>query len=145
MNVSKSNIKDQASATDRSFAKTRLLVVDDDRFQLDAISEALHSLGLEDITLSDNGDDALGLLMADSSSFGLMLCDLQMPGMDGFQFMENVSKNGFSGSLIIVSGQSSDVLHSAALVAQLRRFSLLGTLRKPVQRSVLAKLLAKIH
>jgi len=123
----------------------KVLVVDDDRFQLEAISEALRSLGLDDITLSNSGDDAMGLLMADPSSYGLMLCDLQMPGMDGFQFMENVSKNGFSGSLIIVSGQSRDVLHSAALVAQLRRFSLLGTLRKPVQRSALAELLSKIH
>jgi CheY-like chemotaxis protein len=125
--------------------KKKVLVVDDDRFQLDAISEALHSLGVEDVTLSNSGDDAMGLLMADPRAYGLMLCDLQMPGMDGFQFMENVSKNGFSGPLIIVSGQSRDVLHSAALVAQLRRFSLLGILRKPVQRTALAELLSKIH
>ena len=121
----------------------RVLVLDDDQFQLDALGESLLSLGLKDVTLSMSGDEALRMVTTGGVPFDLMLCDLQMPGMDGFKFMENVSKNGFAGSLIIVSGQRSDVVHSASLVAQLRRFTLLGTLRKPVQRGALAQLLVK--
>jgi hypothetical protein len=41
-------------------------------------------------------------------------------------------------------GQRSDVLHSAGLVAQLRRFKLLGTLPKPVQKAALKSLLAAL-
>jgi CheY-like chemotaxis protein len=120
----------------------RVLVVDDDPLQLEINADLLRSFGIVDITTATSGDIALKAV--GRSAFDLMLSDLHMPGMDGFQFMEAVARNGFSGALIIVSGQSSDVMHSASLVAQLRRFKLLGTLGKPVQRSNLSELLAKL-
>ena len=41
-----------------------------------------------------------------ATSFNLMLIDLPMPGMDGFQFTESMTQLGYAGALIIVSGQS---------------------------------------
>jgi CheY-like chemotaxis protein len=120
----------------------RVLVVDDDPLQLEVNADLLRGFGIVDITTATSGD--LALKAVSRSAFDLMLSDLHMPGMDGFQFMEAVARNGFSGALIIVSGQSSDVMHSASLVAQLRRFKLLGTLGKPVQRANLLELLAKL-
>ena len=67
-----------------------------------------------------------------------------MPGMDGFQFMEAATKAGYSGALIIVSGQSDDVLHAASMVAKLRRFTLLGVVAKPVSRAALSELISKL-
>lgn len=124
----------------------RVLVVDDDPLQLEVNADLLRGLGVVDITTASSGDLALKAVTRaqGTAAFDLMLCDLYMPGMDGFQFMEAVARNGFSGALIIVSGQSSDVLHSASLVAQLRRFKWLGTLGKPVQRVNLAELMAKL-
>jgi CheY-like chemotaxis protein len=124
----------------------RVLVVDDDPLQLEINADLLRALGVVDITTAASGDLALKAVARaqGSSAFDLMLSDLHMPGMDGFQFMEAVARHGFSGALIIVSGQSSDVMHSASLVAQLRRFKLLGTLGKPVQRANLSELMAKL-
>jgi hypothetical protein len=34
-----------------------------------------------------------------------------MPGIDGFEFMAVVAKSGFNGALIIVSGQTKEVMH----------------------------------
>jgi response regulator of citrate/malate metabolism len=73
-------------------------------------------------------------------SFDLVLIDLHLPGEDGFHFMEGLAKTAYKGGLIIVSGQSQDVMRGAALVAKLRRFTLLGTLTKPVEREPLAAL-----
>jgi len=122
------------------------LVVDDDPFQLEVNSDLLKSLGIGDVSTAVSGSLALQAITKSKSrsGFDLMLIDLYMPEMDGFQFMAAAAQAGFAGHLLIVSGQSTEVLHSASLVAQLRRFKLLGTVQKPVDRSLLSDLLFKI-
>lgn len=124
----------------------RVLVVDDDPFQLEVIAETLRALGVSDIAIAASGELALQAVMKanKSAAFDLMVSDLHMPGMDGFQFMDAVARSGFYTALIIVSGQSSEVVHSASLVAQLRRFRLLGTLPKPIDKTQLDALVSKL-
>lgn len=133
----------KSPAVGKSRDALTVLVVDDDPFQLELIAETLRSLGVRDITEATSGDQALAAISAsrDGTPFDLMLSDLHMPGMDGFQFLASVAQGGFAGALIIVSGQTSDVLHSAALVAKLRRFTVLGSIAKPVDKEVLSGML----
>jgi CheY-like chemotaxis protein len=132
------------SATLPSRSQTRVLVLDDDSFQLDLISELLKSLGLTDLTCVTSTAEALRKFAGKSGSFDLVLIDLHLPGEDGFQFMEGLAKVDYKGALIIVSGQSQDVMRGAALVAKLRRFKLLGTLTKPLERESLAALIREL-
>lgn len=122
----------------------KVLLVDDDSFQLELISEILRGLGINSITQASSGAQALQAMSNKQQSFNLLVMDLHMPGMDGFQFMESVARDGFNGALIIVSGQSADVMRAASLVAQLRRFTLLGSVPKPVGRAALSELLSKL-
>ena len=122
----------------------KVLLVDDDSFQLEMISGILESLRVTDITQANSGEQALQKLSGGAQRFNLLLLDLHMPGMDGFKFMESLAKAGYSGALIIVSGQSDDVMHAASMVAKLRRFTLLGTVPKPVGRGALSALLDKL-
>jgi CheY-like chemotaxis protein len=133
-----------SSATPLNRSKARVLVLDDDSFQLDLISELLKSLGLIDLTCVTSTAEALRKIAGKSGSFDLVLIDLHLPGEDGFQFMEGLAKVDYMGGLIIVSGQSQDVMRGAALVAKLRRFKLLGTLTKPLERESLAALIREL-
>ena len=122
----------------------KALLVDDDSFQLELITEVLRSLGVTDVTQASSGEQALQQMSHQSQAFNLLLIDLHMPGMDGFQFMESVARTGYTGALIIISGQSNEVMHGASMVAQLRRFTLLGVVPKPVGRAALSEVLLKM-
>jgi len=128
----------------KAIGTLKVLVVDDDPFQLEFITEVLRSLGVSDITQAADTDQAVQAQQRfrSASPFDLLLCDLHMPGKDGFQLMEAMAGAGYKGAVIIVSGQSSSVVHSASLVAQLRRFRLLGTLQKPIDKPALSALLS---
>jgi len=128
----------------KSIGVLKVLVVDDDPFQLEFIADVLRSLGVHDITLAASSDQALQAQnrFKGVTPFDLLLSDLHMPGKDGFQLMEAMATAGYKGALIIVSGQDSTVMHSAALVAQLRRFKLLGSIKKPVDKAALSELLS---
>ena len=129
----------------RSVGQLRALVVDDDPFQRELLLDSLKEMGLDDVKLADSGDTALRLIMESRTvPFDLLISDLHMPGMDGFEFMAEVAQKGFKGALIIVSGQTSDVLYSASLVARLRRFNLLGMLAKPIDKSAMAVLVRQL-
>ena len=133
-----------SSATPLSRSQARVLVLDDDSFQLDLISELLKSLGFLDLTCANSTSEALRKIGGKPSNFDLVLIDLHLPGEDGFHFMEGLAKTDYTGALIIVSGQSQDVMRGAALVAKLRRIKLLGTLTKPLERESLAALIREL-
>jgi CheY-like chemotaxis protein len=129
-----------STAAPQSRSTAQVLVLDDDSFQLDLLTELLKSLGFANLTCVTSTAEALRKIAGQSDSFDLLLIDLHLPIEDGFQFMDGLARVDYKGALIIVSGQSSDVMRGAALVAKLRRFTLLGSITKPVAREALAAL-----
>jgi CheY-like chemotaxis protein len=63
-------------------ASMKLLIVDDSKFMRQAIETELEHLGLE-ISHAESGED--GLKMALSELPDLILLDVRMPGIDGFE------------------------------------------------------------
>ncbi|MFZ6849255.1 response regulator [Undibacterium sp. RuRC25W] len=121
-----------------------VMIVDDDDFQLEFVSDLLTDLGISNITTALGGQ--LGLSMFDSSKVkpDLLLCDIQMPDIDGFEFMKRLGDRNFTGGVILMSGQGAKVLYSASLVAQLARQNFLGTIEKPLQKEALLVAIQKM-
>ncbi|HVR81818.1 MAG TPA: hybrid sensor histidine kinase/response regulator [Luteimonas sp.] len=75
--------------TIQAMAPGRILVVDDQPANLRAVSALLSRSGYEVIT-AGNGDDAL--LLASEHVPDLLLLDMMMPGMDGFELLAQIKQ-----------------------------------------------------
>lgn len=75
-------------ADDSIFEGKRILIVDDDIRNIFALAQILEEKGIE-IVEAENGRDALNLLSRDAR-FDLILMDLMMPEMDGYQAMKTI-------------------------------------------------------
>ena len=64
---------------------TRILIVDDEETIRLALRKFLRSRGYE-VEIAGSGEQALQILAR--QSFSLMLCDVRMPGRDGFELLE---------------------------------------------------------
>ncbi len=77
-----------------------ILIVDDDRNFLLSLADGLRSLEEDlDILTAPNGEEAVQLL--DTSGIDLIVSDIKMPKMDGFELLAHVSRN-FPGLPVII-------------------------------------------
>jgi len=80
--------------------KTPVLIVDDEKNIRMTLSQALEALDLE-VETAMNGEEALTKL--GEKSFGLMLLDLRMPGMDGMEVLREVREARPDIKVIIIT------------------------------------------
>lgn len=68
-----------------------VLLVDDNKAEQTLISEAFKTLGIaNEIIIADNGVEALKYLESDEIQPMLILCDINMPEMDGLRLREEI-------------------------------------------------------
>lgn len=119
----------------------RVLVVDDDAFICRLLVRQLQALGCNQVTACEHAADAVELLEKAPDAFDLVLCDLQMPGMDGIEFIRHLVRLGFPGALVVVSGEDERILQGAERLAQAHRLRVPGVLFKPVSSERLQQIL----
>jgi CheY-like chemotaxis protein len=105
----------------------RIMVIDDDVETREALSGALTDVGCEVSTFAD-GARALAHLRSDAPLPGLILLDLMMPGIDGYQFREEQKKDPYLDAIPVV------VLTAAGLPVRVDAAKLLF---KPINLDVL--------
>jgi EAL domain-containing protein (putative c-di-GMP-specific phosphodiesterase class I)/DNA-binding NarL/FixJ family response regulator len=119
----------------------RALVVDDDLFARELLTAQLTQLGVEDVQTCDSGLAALERLGKRHANFDTLLCDLNMPGMDGIEFLRYLAQQRYRGDLLFVSVAEERTLQSAVTLAKEYGLSALGALRKPVDIAELRRFL----
>ena len=87
--------------------KKKILIIDDDSFLLDMYALKFSQNNFEVYTASD-GAQALEKLKA-PLKFDVLLVDIIMPNMDGFELLEKINKDGISkNSIKIVLSNKSE-------------------------------------
>jgi len=111
----------------------RVLVIDDDPLMLHAIELQLTRLNVTDVVICESASEGLMKVFdPHQSDFSLVICDLQMPVMDGVEFVRRLADGGYSGGLMLLSGEDARTLQAATLLAKTYRLNFLGSLSKPV-------------
>ncbi len=117
-------------------AATRVLVVDDDQQERLNLVEMISSMGHAAETAQD-GQEALEKIGL--APYDVILTDLMMPRMDGFQLLRTLLSRGDLTPAIVLTGFGS-IDQAVSVVHDLRAF---WFLEKPAQSAVLATLLER--
>lgn len=122
---------------------TDIIIVDDNEFQLKLLSHQLLMYGYKSVKTFDDGQTALNHMANQILDSTIVLLDLNMPNMDGLEFLQKLKETNYSGAILLVSGEDERIRQSAEKLAQSYNLLVLGNLGKPVQQGQLQKYLNK--
>ena len=73
----------------------RILAIDDSQTIRDIVTTTLYDNGFVDVETAVDGLDALNIVNEDEDGFDFFICDINMPNMDGSEFIINL-RNKFN-------------------------------------------------
>jgi EAL domain-containing protein (putative c-di-GMP-specific phosphodiesterase class I) len=129
-----------AGVTPGQRLQPRVLLLDDDPFMLAMQSRMLSSMGYPTIVTVGSAAAALLRLRRDPLAVDVILCDLNMPGMDGIEFLQKLTATQFRGNIILLSGEGLRIMHTVQRLLG-NQLVILGVLEKPAGRAALQALL----
>lgn len=121
------------------------LVVEDDDFQRRTVARMLRSLVASEVIEAGDGKQALRLMNGGAAPPDLVVCDLDMPEMDGMEFIRHLGQANSAASVIICSAQDRALLNSVDKMARAYGVRLLGVIEKPVTLQRLEDLIKMHH
>ncbi len=126
---------------ERDFSQLHVLVAEDGAFIRGVMSQLLKGLGVIHVTFATNGNEALEIVRGGELPVDVVLCDLQMPDMDGVELVRHAAEFPRPPAFAYISGAHAAMLSAAADLARNRGISVLGTIGKPASRAAIAAIL----
>lgn len=118
-----------------------VLLVEDSVSQREYMRQLCLTAGVTNIHEAANGHIALELLLNRETQFDLILCDLEMPDMDGIELLHKLASMDVQSAIAIISGREANLIASVELMAKADGLNVVGSLAKPVTLQNLKALL----
>lgn len=119
------------------------MVVDDDPILCEVAKTCFKKLGALDISVAHNGRDALDFVDLQGDPFSFVLLDLNMPVMDGVQFLRHLHRRNYQGSIGILGGEEPAMLSLSADLSKKLSLDVVGPIRKPPKVASLQDLISR--
>ncbi len=75
---------------DEAYGALTVMVVDDEEFSRKFVSRILESIGIGHVITAESGSVALGQLDETTGDVDLVICDIEMPEMTGYEFVRRI-------------------------------------------------------
>lgn len=115
---------------------TPLLICDDSNMARKQVARSLPDDWEVDISFATNGFEAIEAIKAGKGD--VLLLDLNMPEMDGYQVLETIMKEDLPTLTIVISGDIQPSAHE-----RVTKLGALDFIRKPVNKDKLTEILTK--
>ena len=119
----------------------RFLVAEDHDFQRGVLVRILQTLGAKAVHEAADGHGALKILRDPTRPVDIVISDLEMPGMDGMEFVRHLGETGVRVSIILASALERKLLASIATMSEAYGINLLGVVEKPITPAKLEALI----
>lgn len=127
---------------DPDIANLQILVVEDEKFMRQLVHRVLGEFGCHNIIEAEDGAEGYQSLVSVRPRINLVLLDLQMPRINGFQFLQRVRKEEDplvrDVPIVVLTGHAE--LENVAKAAQI---GIHGFLVKPVSKAAMEKQLRR--
>jgi EAL domain-containing protein (putative c-di-GMP-specific phosphodiesterase class I)/DNA-binding NarL/FixJ family response regulator len=125
-------------------SELKFLAVEDHEFQRGMLLKMLARLGATQVSAAADGYAALEIVMSPDAAIDIVISDLDMPGMDGLEFMRHVGEARIPVAIILASALESVLLDSVETMTRAYGVKILGVIQKPITLEKLAALI-KLH
>ena len=115
-----------------------ILVVDDEKVLRFILERILVDCGYQ-VVLAENGREAIDIYKKQADSIDLVVCDMVMPEMDGYECFLKLKSMNPEIKFMIASGFTKD-----NSIDELKRKGLNGFIKKPFKATIISKMIAEI-
>lgn len=120
-----------------------VLVVEDHEFQRRIAVRLLRACGAASVLEAADGAAALAAIEASPARIDLIVSDLQMPGMDGVEFLRNIAERKLVSSVIVASSLELSVIRAVEAMARGYGVTVIGAVEKPLTQDKLQPLILR--
>ncbi len=119
-----------------SFKNLHVLVVDDEPFARKFLIRILGTLGVLEISEAEDGVTAIERMQATETAVDLVICDVEMPNMGGYEFVRQLRFGVVEGSknvpVLMLTGKNVETNQEKARINKIS-----GFIKKPPDREVM--------
>jgi two-component system chemotaxis response regulator CheY len=118
----------EIKAEELGMSEIRTLIVDDSSVMRKIVERALRQAGLDPMTVHEAGSGTEGLELLKDKQVDLILSDINMPSMDGLEFLRQIRAQNLAPGVpvVMITTESSEEHVKQAILAGAQ-----GYIRKP--------------